>query len=265
MVDAVAASSVPVRTWRDRAIAEITQLDSTHSIVVEISQDSIRYNRDHLTLRREISQATDEELVRALTVCRLHYDHGYPLDAIELEVPYKAGRPKVIKPRIDIIVRDSRKARPGPAFLFIEVKAPDKFDLDQNLIEGQLFELALLEAKNGPVRYLVYASVSADDALDDRLIIVDFEKFPTFEQWQSAGTISLDELPRNYGQAAKRRFVNVDRSAPHDPLSQPLDISTTPEAFFGLRKHLHNVLGRRRNVLQRHIQQSDQAIPGQNI
>jgi len=208
-----------------------------------MKDEKITYNTEVLKLHRAISALTDEEIVRALLVCRLHYEYGYPTDSIELEVPYKAGRPKVIKPRIDILVRDNRKAPKGPTFLFIETKAPDRFELDQDLIEGQLFDLALLETKNGPVKYLAYHSIDIDrPSFPDKLTIIDFDKYPTYEAWQNAGSVSLDTIRENYGEAAKTTYVNVDAAAPPDPLAKSLDNSTTRAAFFALRKHLHNVL-----------------------
>lgn len=58
----------------------------------------------------------------------------YPLESIELEKEYEAGRPKTIKPRIDVIVKEKDGKN---TFLFIEVKSPDKFKKDKNYIEGQ--------------------------------------------------------------------------------------------------------------------------------
>ena len=187
-------------TFRERAAQLIRQIDPAGKVVREVDPFTVKYNDKNLVLHRRIGGDNDEEYVRAILLCRLHSELGYPLGALELEQSYSAGRPKVIKPRIDIIVRDRRLTAQGPAFLFIEVKAPDKYDSDQTYIEGQLFRLALLEATSGPVRYLAYYSVDASDyALRDRLIIIDFEKYASYESWEDQGSVSLDTLPRDYG------------------------------------------------------------------
>src|SRR3954451_932793 len=100
--------------WREQALKQIRELDATKRLIAELTDENIRYNRDVLTVHREITIATDEELVRALLTCRLHYELGYPAESIELKVPYKAGRPKIIKPRIDVLLRDNRKSKKGP-------------------------------------------------------------------------------------------------------------------------------------------------------
>ncbi|MCZ9960405.1 type I restriction enzyme HsdR N-terminal domain-containing protein [Brachyspira hyodysenteriae] len=51
----------------------------------------------------------DEEIVRAYILSKLVNELGYKLDNIEIEKQYDIGRPKVNKPRIDIIVRDDEK------------------------------------------------------------------------------------------------------------------------------------------------------------
>jgi type I restriction enzyme M protein len=139
-----------------------------------------------------------------------------------------------------MIVRNHLAPGRKPAFFFIEVKAPESFDSDKSFIEGQLFELALLEAKNGLVKYLVYYSI--DTLLQDRLIIIDYSKYTNYEAWQEAGGITLDRLPRDYGEAVKSRYVNLRANATPDELARPLNRRTNADAFVALRKRLHNVL-----------------------
>ena len=50
----------------------------------------------------------DEEIVRAYILAKLVNEIGYKPENIEIEKEYDIGRPKVNKPRIDIIVRDSK-------------------------------------------------------------------------------------------------------------------------------------------------------------
>ena len=79
-----------------------------------------------------------EELVRAYLITKLVNELGYKPERIEIEREYDIGRPKVNKPRIDIIVRD----KDGNAFMFIECKKPESYEeeLDE-AIEKQLFNL----------------------------------------------------------------------------------------------------------------------------
>ncbi|MCY9401362.1 N-6 DNA methylase, partial [Bacillus haynesii] len=230
-------------SWQDKVIEKIKEMDQEKKIIKSIDRSNIKYNEANLNLGRKISAVTNEELVRALFVCRLHYELDYPLDgSIELEQAYEAGRPKKIKPRIDVIVRDNRTSDKGEAFLFIELKAPDEYYSDQHLIEGQLFNLALLEAKHGQVNYLVYYSIDTrDEDLNDKSIIIDFEKHKTYEDWDDQGRIALDTLPKSYGVAKKRKFGNIDQSNDESGFT-PLDKYVTSEKFFSIRRDLHKKL-----------------------
>ena len=80
----------------------------------------------------------DEEIVRAYILVKLVNELGYELENIELEKQYDIGRPKVNKPRIDIIVRDDM----GNAFLYIELKSPQDYEKDKDdVIEKQIQKL----------------------------------------------------------------------------------------------------------------------------
>lgn len=143
----------------------------------------------------------DEERVRAIILTKLVNELGYPLDRIELETVYQMGRPKVINPRADIIVRDVN----GDAFLFIELKAPDIFEEDQDkVIEQQLFNLAGADIARGhKVKYLVLLSCSlSEDGFPNKAIVIDHDKFSSFAAWKESRE-AVDELPANYGRAKK--------------------------------------------------------------
>ena len=101
--------------------------------VFDASERKIRYS-SQINSDRKIDEITgDEEIVRAIILTKLVNDYGYSLDHIHLEKTYEMGRPKVNTPRIDVIVKDGG----GNAFMFIELKAPDKFEEDQdNIIEN---------------------------------------------------------------------------------------------------------------------------------
>src|SRR4030066_805631 len=70
----------------------------------------------------------NEEIVRAYILAKLVNELGYKPENIEIEKEYDMGRPKVTKPRIDIIVRDSN----GAAFLYIELKSPEDYEKDKD-------------------------------------------------------------------------------------------------------------------------------------
>ena len=88
----------------------------------------------------------DEEIVRAFILSKLVNELGYKQENIEIEKQYDIGRPKVNKPRIDVIVREDD----GNAFLYIELKSPQDYEKDKDeVIEKQLFNLASQEKGQG--------------------------------------------------------------------------------------------------------------------
>ncbi len=70
----------------------------------------------------------DEEVARDFVLAKLVNELGYKPEDIQLEKDYDIGRPKVNKPRIDIIVRDIK----GDAFLCIELKSPQDYEKDKD-------------------------------------------------------------------------------------------------------------------------------------
>lgn len=235
------------REFKESIIGYIRQKDRKGELVVQILPNDdhlsgkIAYNKDNLILHRNISVLTDEEYVRAYLVVRLSKELKYPPSCIELEKQYEAGRPKTIKPRIDILVKDKR-ANNENTFFFIEVKSPDKFEGDKVYIGGQLFKLAAIEDKEGPVKYLVYYTSRADGgSIEDYSIIIDYARYPNFQSWAGGGKISLDRLPGEYGVARKSVYVNK-KDEDLAPEEKNLDRRVTRERFNFLRKDLHDVL-----------------------
>lgn len=174
----------------------------------------------------------DEEFVRAYILAKLVNELGYAQENIELEKVYDIGRPKVNKPRIDIIVRDND----GNAFLYIELKSPQDYEKDKDeIIEKQLFNLASQEQGQGRrVKYLtLYTFEIAENKIKDKCILIDYEKFKSFDSWRENREFA-DELPERYGKAQKEPF---NKGGEKD-----LDTSFTHEQLDGLRKNLHNVL-----------------------
>ena len=174
----------------------------------------------------------DEEIVRAYILAKLVNELGYKPENIELEKQYDIGRPKVNKPRIDIIVRDDK----GNAFLYIELKSPQDYEKDKDeIIEKQLFNLAAQEIGQGKkVKYLVlYTIETVESEIKDKCIVIDYEKFSSFESWKNVRDFA-DELPIRYGKAQKEPYVKGGK--------KDLEKNFTHEQLDSLRKNLHNVL-----------------------
>lgn len=174
----------------------------------------------------------DEEVVRAFVLAKLVNELGYKPEDIQLEKEYDIGRPKVNKPRIDIIVRDDK----GDAFLYIELKSPQDYEKDKDeVIEKQLFNLSSQEKGQGKnVKYLVlYTFELGDSEIKDKCILIDYEKFASFDGWKEVRDFS-DELPERYGKAQKEPYIKGG--------GKDLETSFTHDQLDGLRKNLHNVL-----------------------
>ena len=95
---------------------------------IDLDNDKVKYSSKITSPRNLEVLPGGEEVVRAIILTKLANEYGYPLERIELEKTYDMGRPKVILPRIDVIVKDEN----DNAFLFIELKSPDKFEEDQD-------------------------------------------------------------------------------------------------------------------------------------
>lgn len=182
---------------------------------------------------REIKNITgDEEIVRAYLLTKLSNELGYKLENIELEKEYDVGRPKVIKPRIDAIVRDNE----GNAFLYIEVKSPDEYEKNKDeIIEKQLFNMAACEQATGTkVKYLVlYSFDIVNDKIVDKSIIIDFSKFSTFDAWEKVRN-AADTLPARYGKAQKEPYVKGSK--------KDLTKNYSHAYLDFIRENLHNIL-----------------------
>ena len=182
---------------------------------------------------REIKTLSgNEEIVRAYIIARLVNDLGYKPENIEIEKEYDIGRPKVNKPRIDIIVR----GKTGNAFLYIELKSPEDYEKDKDeVIEKQLFNLASQEKGQGKdVKYLVlYTFEINENEIKDKCILIDYEKFTSFDDWKEIRDFT-DELPERYGKAQKEPYIKGGK--------KDLETSFTHRQLDGLRKNLHNVL-----------------------
>lgn len=157
---------------------------------------------------------------------------GYRLENIELEKEYDIGRPKVNKNRIDIIIRDNN----GNAFLYIELKSPDEYEKNKDeIIEKQLFNMAANEKGQGiNVKYLVLYSLDiANSEIIDKTIIIDYEKYNTFDEWSKVRN-AADTLPTRYGKAQKEPYVKGS--------NKDLTRNYSHAYLDSIRENLHNVL-----------------------
>ena len=197
-----------------------------------LDQSKIKYDAPIIQHRKINKIAGDEEIVRAYILAKLVNELGYDPKNIEIEKEYDIGRPKVNKPRIDMIVRDND----GNAFLYIELKSPQDYEKDKDeTIEKQLFNLASQEQGQGKkVKYLVLYTVEiVENEIKDKCIIIDYEKFSSFSLWKEARDFA-NELPERYGKAQKEPYIKGGK--------KDLEASFTHQQLDGLRKNLHNVL-----------------------
>ena len=205
----------------------------SRKVVEKFEGTEIKYS-DKIVQHRIINKISgDEEVVRAYLLSKLVNELGYNPEKIEIEKEYDIGRPKVNKPRIDIIIRD----KDGNAFLYIELKKPDEYEKNQDeVIEKQLFNLASQEKGQGKnVKYLVLYSIDINDYKEivDKCIIIDYEKFDNFTAWQN-NRIYNEELPINYGKVQKEPYIKGGKK----DLLKVYDHKT----FDSIRDNLHNVL-----------------------
>lgn len=197
----------------------------------DFEKNKVKYS-DKIKGRKIDTFTGEEEIVRSYILAKLVNELGYKLENIEIETEYDIGRPKVNKPRIDLIVRDSN----GNAFLYIELKSPEEYEKDKDeIIEKQLFNLASQEkGKNINVKYLVlYSFEIINDKIKDKCILIDYEKFTSFDVWKEKRDYA-NELPERYGIAQKEPYVKDGK--------KDLETNFTHEQLESLRRNLHNVL-----------------------
>lgn len=220
--------------WQALAAAGINCTES-HDVRIDLAAGQVIYDSRRMRMHRDIHHITGpEEVVRAHIVSRLTRALGYRAERIEIERGYEAGRPSRITPRIDIIVNHAD----GSPFFFIEVKAPNAFEQDKHLIEGQLFKLAALhEGSTGKKpSYLVYYTVEeADGDLIDKAIIIDRSKYATYQAWLDSGEPSIgDTIPGHYDRPRKTPLIKGGE--------RDLAQTFTIDEIRALATNLHNVL-----------------------
>ncbi len=191
----------------------------------------IKYS-SKLKIHREISKLTSEEICRAYLVTNLVIYQNYEPEAIELEKGYEAGRPKTIKPRIDLILNEKDE----DIFYFVEVKAFEKYESDKKYIDGQIFKLKDLEDKK--VKNGLYYSVTFDEKNNQalqKMETIDLVKYQQFDEWEKNGYPSLsNQISSNFGKPKKNPYVKNSKN----DLRKKFD----KDELNYVQKNLHNVL-----------------------
>ena len=224
-----------MKKWKE-LIEQNLLKQKTNVAEINVEKATVRYTEKIKQNRVLKSLTGDEEIVRAFLIDRLVNELDYKPDNIEIEKEYsvKAGHGK-LSPRIDIVVKDEK----GNPFFFIEAKAPDKFEKDKSEIEGQLFSLAQAEEKDfkTKVKYLVYYTADLqEEGILDKAIIIDFEKYHNYIDWENDGFISIaTELTAGYGEPKKQPLIKGDGK-------YDLRTKINREEIEGLGRNLHNVL-----------------------
>ncbi len=199
--------------------------------IYDFSKKKVKYS-DKITGWKINTFKGDEEVTRAYLLAKLTNELGYKLENIEIEREYDIGRPKVNKPRNDVLVKYDNSE---DIFLYIEVKSPDQYNPDDDTIEKQLFNLASQEIGKGrKVKYLVLYTIDIKTTnIEDKCIVIDYENYKTYEQWNKE-RISTNQIPALYGKSLKKPYV---KGSDND-----LKKDFTHEQLNSLRKRLHDIL-----------------------
>lgn len=199
--------------------------------IYDFSKKKVKYS-DRITGWKINTFKGDEEVTRAYLLAKLTNELGYKLENIEIEREYDIGRPKVNKPRNDVLVKYDNSE---DIFLYIEVKSPDQYNPDDDTIEKQLFNLASQEIGKGrKVKYLVLYTIDTKTTnIEDKCIVIDYENYKTYEQWNKE-RISTNQIPALYGKSLKKPYV---KGSDND-----LKKDFTHEQLNSLRKRLHDIL-----------------------
>lgn len=224
----------------------IKSQDKFHSLIDEIDNDDVVYNRDAVCIDSKApdflgakTRLNDEEAVRAVFLYLLSKDFEYKLSpaSVELEHVYQApGRPSngAKGCRADVIVRDSQ----GNPYLFIELKTPDEYSNQRKFIDGQLFQASKME--DIAPKYLVWATVVfRNNEPIVQSVVIPRNDWISYSEWHEAGEPAGNMIPKNFGTVIRHRYANI-------PVSEvdrvPLDHSCDESFFSSLVTDLHNVL-----------------------
>jgi type I restriction enzyme M protein len=153
-----------------------------HVVTVDDSRTRIRYDSAIRSDENRDREATDEELVRALTLCLLASDaYEYPVKSFYIEKRYTIGHPSTSGAEVDLIIYDDDDL----PFAMWEMKAPDEYDPDKEVaLRHQLFATAPLL---GEPRLLAYSTIYPRTPADISCLTIDYADYKTFDAWDAAG------------------------------------------------------------------------------
>lgn len=214
--------------WKEKIIQTIQQ-DTTNNVVeIVLGEGEIKYSSE-IKKHESSFKITDEEYVRAFLIHRLVNELDYKPRFLEMEKRFTTGRESLNKGENDVLLFDAK----GNTHFFIEAKAPDKWDIDQKHIEGQLFNLAKLQTK---VKYLVWYTIEEkDNTVSDKALIIDFEKYPDYNDWDSAGRPVIDgTLVAGYGSPKLMPYIKAGL--------KDLKTQITANQITTITEKLHNYL-----------------------
>lgn len=228
------------KNWKSIILKRFGELDSKSEILTIFDEKNKKIDFSNCIKQHQKQKFEDEAYIRTYLVLKLIKALGYPCEVVELEKKYSIGHPSKKEARLDILV----KTKKGHPFMLLECKTPDNFVKEKDdAIENQLFAIAKQEIKgNIKPKYLVLYTIDIENGeILDRAIVIDFEQFPTYEDWKEAGEPSLDEIPADYGIAKKYTYANIEKLDPVRGL-KPLRNDYTLTDFEKLRVDLHNKL-----------------------
>ncbi|WP_051321290.1 N-6 DNA methylase [Chrysiogenes arsenatis] len=210
----------------------------------DFSGGKIKYNESSLLVHRDISSLGDEEWVRAFLLVRLVKELGYNSKEkiIELEKTYSIGRPSRKSARVDILVKYPsdwpEKDKRNSVFLFIECKAPEKFESDRDYLKGQLFNLSKQESPL-PAFGVYYTSSFDVGNVFDKCLIVNLSEHSSWDDWDKEGQPSNSIIPTNFDIPKNIEYANIDHPTEEQ---RPLRTDVNRHEFDRLRKELHDVI-----------------------
>ena len=228
---------------------QITQIPNYQKVLEFVDFDfqsctgRIKYNSANIELTNSskwykdgYADIHDEECVRAWLVVCLYFKYKYSgKHIIGIEKEYKSvGRPGK-GGIVDIYVKNPDGKG---IFLFIECKSPSEYDAKFHDIDGQLFRLSRQEIIR-PKYLLYYSAKVANENLNDRIILIDAQKYEVYDEWINVGAPALNSIPVNYGKPQKKFYANIENSTEE---YNALDDCVASSTFATLNYEIHDVI-----------------------
>jgi type I restriction enzyme M protein len=236
----------------EQAILEYLRLNDPEGEIVTIDPTAKEITYKPPIKCHQKPKYESEGYIRAYLIVRLINELGYPPECIELEndLNVKVGRTKkhkgIDRGRSDILL--FRRTDDGESlFLGIECKIPAGYEAAKvKDLDGQLWGIAKAESIEKRVqrniRYLaLYTIEEIGKALHDKVLIVDYRRFPNYAEWTAAKSVSSNTLPAQYEDAPQSTYANIEADDPNHGLKS-LSKNYTRADFEKLRDKLHNQL-----------------------